>query len=88
MSDDDEEKKVYAFVLFIQGNAPQIVRTTVDLVEQYTNQIQDRAKKGDWWRPLEFLDDDKKTTIAAYQASAILGIVRGEVPPKPPTTKG
>lgn len=73
------EKRQKAYLLFVTGNPPQRLFSTVDLIASFQSQLKDRAKTGDWWRPIEFVDDTDNRVVAVYAASAIIGIVEGVI---------
>jgi hypothetical protein len=66
------------FMIFIRNNPPQRLFSTVDFIDAYLKQLEERAKSGEWWRPLLFADDDG-TIMGAYIASDIIGIIRGTI---------
>ena len=68
------------YLIFIKDNAPQTLSSTVNLISSYKKQIAEMMKKGEWARPITFVDEDGDE-VAVYPSWAIMGIVRGYVVP-------
>lgn len=76
---DQAERRLY--LIFLQGSAPQQLASTQDLLKSYLDQLKERAKKGDWWNPITFADDEDGRIVCAYPAYGILGVVQGGIAP-------
>ena len=69
------------YLIFLHNQPPQQLVSSKDLVKSYLDQLEERAKKGDWWRPIQFTEDDGRVTCA-YPAYGIAGVVQGAIAPK------
>jgi hypothetical protein len=80
MSEDKEAEVFYVFLRTVNG--PIKLFSSVDLVQYWENEMELRAKKGDWWRMIALHDDDKESTcIGLFSCYDVIGIVRGIIPP-------
>lgn len=78
------EKTAKQFLVFLNNNPPHRVESTVNLIDSFRKQMQEKAKKKDWSLPVEF-EDGEGNVVAIYQAHHIIGIVEGQI--APPVTK-
>lgn len=70
------------YLIFLHNLPPQQLASTQDLVQSYLDQLTKRAKNGDWWRPIEFTDDEDGRVVCAYSVYAIAGVVQGALVPE------
>lgn len=80
MTTDKSEKRSY--LIFVVNNPPQILHSSIDLVQTWLDQLRNRAANGEWWRPITFEDDETGATICAYTPNHLIGIVQGALAPK------
>jgi hypothetical protein len=69
------------YLIFLHNQPPQQLMSSRDLVKDYLDQLKERAKKGDWWWPIQFTEDDGRVSCA-YPAYGIAGVVQGGLVPK------
>lgn len=75
------EPKVY--IIFLHGQPPQRIFSTVDILRVWIDACADRAKRNAWHEPVLFYDDeDLSHLVGAYFAYAIQGIVCGVIVPE------
>lgn len=68
--------EIKMYMLIIRNNPIQTLSSTVDLIDQWKKALVERAKKQEWWRPIEFVDEESKV-VAAYNPGDIMGIIQG-----------
>lgn len=79
---ETKEAERRMFLIFLENNPPQSLASSQDLVKAWLDQLEDRSKKGDWWRPIEFRDDDTGQIVCAYSPYKLIGVVQGGIAPK------
>lgn len=77
----EKEESVYFYMIFLSHSQPMNTLSTVDLIEQWQDQIEKRRKSNDWITPITFTQEDG-TVIASFAPGAILGVVKGMPAPK------
>jgi hypothetical protein len=70
------EKEILPYLIFVRDNPPQRVMSSENLIRQWENQLEQRAKKGDWWRPIKFTDETN-AVVAAITCHDIISIIQG-----------
>ncbi len=78
----DPEDRVYT--IFLKNNPPCRIVSKIDVCKEVLEQIASRAKKGDWWRPLELVDESGEKML--IWAESFVCVVQGA--PLSATTEG
>lgn len=66
------------YTIFPAVGPPLCISSTIDLVWAWRLALENRSKYKDWWRPIDFADEDGKI-IASFATNGIIGIVQGAV---------
>lgn len=74
--DKDGIPELRPYLIVIKDNPPQNINSTVDLIDQWKQELVSRAENGDWARPIEFRDETNMV-VAAYNWEFIIGIIQG-----------
>jgi hypothetical protein len=69
-------KQAHEYLIFQKHAPPAKVVSTVDLIKQWQDELHNRAKSKEWWRPVVFRDEDD-IVIAVFATDAINAIIRG-----------
>jgi len=74
MATKKDDTKTY--LIFRKGGQPLQLSSSVNLIQQWVKGTIERSKKGEWWKPLVFKDEEGEDSIAML-CEEIKIIVRG-----------
>jgi hypothetical protein len=82
MTTDKEAKEALdsltPYLIVVRNAPPQSILSSVNLIDQYYQQVEEHAAKQEYWKPIRLVDEEGKIT-AVYAPDAILAIVQGVI---------
>lgn len=76
-----KEKEIRTYGIFLVRSAtPILMRSSVNLLESWKQQLAERAKKNEWNKPIDFVDDEGTIAFSMIPQS-ISGVVMGLIDP-------
>jgi hypothetical protein len=77
-----EDPVAYNYMIFVSHCPPLNLASSVDLIAVWHKQLAKCADRKDWWRPIDFEDEDGKVVVSLH-SHTILGIIQGTIAAKP-----